>query len=93
MLLAQSVVGELLCTILTIYLVILIARILLSWVPSLPEPLLPLARGLAAITDPVLLPLRNLLPPLRIGAGALDLSPLVVFFGIRYLLMPLLCRL
>jgi YggT family protein len=93
MVLAQSAVGEILCTILTIYLVVLIARIILSWVPSLPEPLVPLARGLQAVTDPVLLPLRNLLPPLRIGAGALDLSPLIVFFGIRYLLMPLLCRL
>jgi YggT family protein len=92
-LVAQSAVGEILCTILTIYLVVLIARIILSWVPSLPEPLVPLARGLQAVTDPVLTPLRNLLPPLRIGAGALDLSPLVVFFGIRYLLMPLLCRL
>ncbi len=93
MILAQTAIGTLLCALLQLYMLVLIARIILSWVPSLPEPLLPLARFLSALTDPILRPLRNALPPLRIGAGALDLSPLIVFFGIRWLLMPLLCRL
>lgn len=93
LLLGQTAVGTVLCAVLQLYLLVLIGRIILSWVPSLPEPLLPAARFLAAVTDPVLLPLRNLVPPMRIGAAALDLSPLIVFFGIRYLLMPLLCRL
>ena len=93
MILAQTAIGTLLCGVLQLYLLVLIARIILSWVPSLPEPLLPLARLLSAVTDPILRPLRSALPPLRIGAGALDLSPLIVFFAIRWLLMPLLCRL
>ena len=42
------------------------------------------------VTDPVLLPLRRFLPPVRMGAMALDLSPLVAFFGISFL-MSLLC--
>lgn len=78
------------CLALTLYWLVLIVRIILSWVPSLPEPVQPLARGVYALTDPVLNPLRNVLPPVRIGMGALDLSPIVVFFGI-YLLQGLLC--
>jgi YggT family protein len=79
------------CAVLQLYLLVLIGRIILSWVPSLPEPLLPIARLLSALTDPVLTPLRSALPPLRIGAAALDLSPLIVFFGIN-ILQGFLCR-
>lgn len=72
----------LVCLVLDIYFIILIARVILSWVPSLPEPVQPLARGVRAVTEPLLGPLRSALPPVRIGAGALDLSPLILFFGI-----------
>ena len=40
---------------------------------------------LYVITDPVLVPLRRILPPVRMGAVGLDLSPLVAFFGIVFL--------
>jgi len=79
------------CLALQLYFFVLIARIILSYITHLPEPVLPLARGVRAVTDPLLVPLRGLIPPLRIGAGALDLSPLVLFFGIS-ILRSLLCR-
>lgn len=75
----------LLCYALTIYYIILIVRIILSWVPSLPEPVQPLARGVRALTDPLLIPLRGLLPPVRTGAMAFDLSPILLFIGIAIL--------
>ncbi len=78
------------CAVLTLYYIILIGRIILSWVPSLPEPLMPIARGLSAVTDPLLSPLRSVLPPVRIGVAALDLSPLVLIFGV-IILQGLLC--
>jgi YggT family protein len=84
-------IRNLICIALQIYYFILLARIILSWIPRLPEPVLPLARGVRAVTDPLLLPLRNALPPLRTGAVALDLSPVVLFFGI-VILRSLLCR-
>ncbi|CAN5481968.1 hypothetical protein BH23ACT7_BH23ACT7_28030 [soil metagenome] len=84
------IVQRILCTALTVYFVILLVRIILSWVPSMPDPLRPLARGVRALTDPLLLPLRGLLPPVRVGMGALDLSPLVLFFAIS-ILRGLLC--
>ena len=34
---------------------------------------------LFSLTEPVLAPLRNAIPPVRMGAAALDLSPIIVF--------------
>jgi YggT family protein len=86
-----AAVQQVLCIILSIYYVILIARIILSWVPALPDPLLPLAKGIRALTDPVLLPLRGTIPPVQMGSMALDLSPLILFFGVS-IIRGLLCR-
>lgn len=35
------------------------------------------------LTEPVLGPLRRAIPPVRLGMAALDLSPIIVFVGIR----------
>ncbi|MGH8933238.1 MAG: YggT family protein [Egibacteraceae bacterium] len=78
------------CLALQIYYIILLVRILLAWIPSLPDPLRPVARGLHAITDPLLIPLRRVIPPVQMGAMALDLSPIVLFIGI-ILLQSILC--
>jgi YggT family protein len=72
----------LLCVLLQIYYVILIIRIVLSWVPSVPEPVRPLARGVRAVTDPLLIPLRGLIPSIRMGAMAIDVSPILLFLAI-----------
>lgn len=82
---------SLLCLLLSVYYIILIVRIVLSWVPSLPEPLLPLARAVHAVTDPLLTPLRGLLPPIRTGAMAFDLSPILLFIAI-IIVQGLICR-
>lgn len=82
---------QVVCIALDLYYVILLVRIILSWVPSVPEPVQPIARGVRALTDPLLAPLQGLIPPVRIGAGALDLSPLILFFGI-IILRGLICR-
>jgi len=44
-----------------------------------PEWLYPIIRAVNAVTEPVLRPFRRLIPPIRIGAGALDVSILLVF--------------
>ncbi len=68
------------CVLLALYTYILIARILLSW---FPPPRSDAGRTIVGliydVTDPVLRPLRNLIPPLRMGMVALDLSPIIVF--------------
>jgi YggT family protein len=87
----MQMVLQIICILLSILYLILIVRIILSWVPRLPEPVMPLANAVRAVTDPLLTPLRGLLPPVRLGAAALDLSPLILFFGI-IILQRLICR-
>ena len=87
----MGIFEQVLCIALDIYWIILIVRIILSFVPSLPEPLLPVARVVRAATDPILLPLRGVLPPVQMGSLALDLSPMILIFGVS-IVRELLCR-
>ncbi len=57
-----------------IYIFIIIARALISWVN--PDPYNSIVRFLHSATDPVLYRLRRLLPFLQ--AGTFDLSPIVL---------------
>lgn len=57
---------------LQLYSFIILARVLMSWVNL--DPYSPLARALYDLTEPVLAPVRNLLPT----AGGLDFSPIIV---------------
>ena len=80
--------AELLCNLITIYLVVLAARAVLSWFPLRPDsPIAPVARMLVVITEPVLEPLRRVIPP----AGVIDLSFLVAFFGLS-IIRSIICR-
>jgi YggT family protein len=55
-----------------------------SWVPH--GVLLVLLEGVYSVTDPPIKALRRVIPPLRIGNFALDLSMLLVFVGAYILL-------
>ncbi len=70
---------------LQIYQLILLARVLMTWIPNLDYNN-PIARFLYQVTEPVLAPIRSALPPM----GGIDLSPLVVFLGISVLMQILL---
>ncbi|MFA5564780.1 MAG: YggT family protein [Acidimicrobiia bacterium] len=83
--------NDLVCTLLGYYLIILLARVVLSWFPiSRGSFLEGVASLLYALTEPLLGPLRRVLPPVRLGGMGLDLSPLIVFFGIN-ILREILC--
>ncbi len=76
----------LLCRLLDAYLIILFARVIISWFPIAPGSTMATVYGfLHAVTEPVLGPLRRLIPPLGMGGMGLDLSPIIVFFGIAIL--------
>jgi YggT family protein len=80
------VIQTLLCRLLDAYLIVMFARIILSWFPVNPGSGLATVYGfLYSITEPVLGPIRRVIPPLGMGGMGLDLSPLVVFFGISIL--------
>lgn len=75
---------SIICSLLLIYLLFLVARILLSWFPINPDGTMAAVAGfLYLVTDPVLLPLRRTIPPLRIGNVMLELSTLVALIGIQ----------
>ncbi|HVM06593.1 MAG TPA: YggT family protein [Acidimicrobiales bacterium] len=82
------------CLLLSLYLVAIFGRIVLSWFPISPDsPMAPVFSFLYNITEPVLGPIRRLLPPIGVGGMGLDLSPIIVVFGAQLLLFPLLgCR-
>lgn len=70
-----------------LFLLCLLGRIVLSWFPpSGPGVVETLRRVLFRITEPVLGPIRALLPPVRLGGMGLDLSPMIVFIGLEILL-------
>ena len=75
---------DIVCNALNIYLFCILGRILLSWFPLDPNGAMATVAGfLYTITDPVLGPLRRAVPPVRLGAAALDLSPIIVIIGIQ----------
>ncbi len=76
-----------------IYVVILILRALLSWFPVRPGSAFEkLVRAMDAITEPVLRPIRRILPPIRAGGMGIDLSIIVVVLVAEVVVIPLLRR-
>ena len=71
---------------LQIYVFVLFARLILSWFPHPPDWARPIYAFLYTVTEPVLRLVRPLVPPLRIGMGALDLSPLIIFVALQILI-------
>ena len=75
------------CILLWPFFLVLLARVVLSWIPVPPGGAMSrIASFVYEITEPVLRPLRNLLPPLRMGAMGLDLSPIIVFIVVSILM-------
>jgi YggT family protein len=66
--------------ILDLYTWIVIARALVSWVS--PDPYNPIVRFLIQLTEPLLWPLRRLIPPRWLGG--LDLSPVLLILILQF---------
>jgi YggT family protein len=69
-------------TLAIVYLVLIFIRIILSWIPRMPYNrwLNAGLKFVSDVTDPYLNLFRRILPPVRMGPGALDLSPIVATF-------------
>lgn len=57
---------------------LILIRAIISWVN--PDPFNPIVQFLQAVTEPVLEPIRRLLPPM-----AIDLSPIIAFLAVMFL--------
>jgi YggT family protein len=73
-------IARVLGVVLNIYMWIIVIRALLSWVN--PDPYNPIVQFLTRITEPVLRPLRKLVPTWKLGV---DLSPLIAILIIYFL--------
>jgi YggT family protein len=70
-----------------LYIVVLFVRIMFTWFPITPgTPAAKFEHAIGRVTDPLLTRVRRLVPPVRIGAGALDLSPMIIFVVLIILL-------
>ncbi len=83
---------EVLTYVLTIYLVLLIGRMIFGWIQVFAREwrpsgiILVVAEGIFTVTDPPLKFLRRFIPPLRLGMVAMDLSFMVLFIVVLILL-------
>ena len=75
-------VAEYVNTLVLVYLVLIFIRILMSWIPRTPynRVLNALLTFVSDVTDPYLNLFRRFIPPLKMGPGALDLSPIIATF-------------
>jgi YggT family protein len=69
-----------------------IAWILFGWFPGYPSSRFfqAIYDAVGAVVNPIMMPIRSRMPPLNLGGFALDLSPIIVIFGLyigRSLLM------
>ena len=73
---------------------ILFPRALLSWFPAAPgSTLASINTVLYRLTEPVLAPVRRLLPTMQGGGFGIDLSFIIVFIGLQVVVIPLAYRL
>ena len=88
----MSIVRSVLYYVLLFYLLILIARLILSWIQTFSRDwhptgiVLVIAEAAYTATDPPLRLLRRYIPSLRLGTVALDLSFMVLFLVIIVLM-------
>ena len=88
----MSYVFTLLYIVVLVFFILLIGRLVLDWIQVFARdwrprgPVLVAAEGIYSATDPPLVALRRVLPPLRIGNVQLDLAFIVIFFIVTILM-------
>lgn len=75
----QSAGSQLVWLVFTFFTVAIFVRAILSWFNM--DPRNPLVQMLSAVTEPILDPIRRIMP----GLGGLDLSPLVAMFLLQFI--------
>jgi YggT family protein len=93
----NNVALDILCIVLTIYTIVLFVRVIVSWAflfgfrPPYSGPVRTVLDLLEDVTEPVLRPLRAMIPPVRAGGVGLDLSMIVAFVILAVLRRALNC--
>lgn len=83
----MSAVAEAIYYILLAFLICLWVRVIMSYFPITPgSGAAGVSRFATAVTEPILRPLRRVLPTMRAGAAAFDLSPIIVSIAVIILM-------
>ena len=91
----MATVGDLLYLVLSIFIVLLFVRLIVDWIQFFARawvphgPVLVMLEGVYSATDPPVKALRRVIPPLRLGGMAIDLS-FVALLIICYILQRLI---
>jgi YggT family protein len=89
-----SILGQIIELVLGTFIVLLFVRLIVDWIQMFARswtprgPALVILEGIYTITDPPVKALRKVLPPLRLGGVAIDLS-FVALLLICYILLSL----
>ncbi len=75
-----AAVAKVLDIVLTIFMWIVIARAILSWVS--PDPYNPIVRFIHNVTEPVLYQVRRKIP---LSCGGIDFSPIIILLAVIFL--------
>ncbi len=83
--LTRADVADYLSALINVYTILILAEILLSWVPRVPDN--PALRWIVQfvhdVTEPYLTIFRRLIPPIGVGGGGLDLSPIAALLVLQ----------
>lgn len=88
----MTLVGQVIHLILYVFLILLIIRLIVSWIEMFARdwsprgPLLVLLEGVYTATDPPVKFFSRLIPPVRLGSVMLDLGFLVLFITVYVLI-------
>ena len=88
----MSAVGNILASILSVYLIILIGRLVFDFVQIFARDWRPtgvvlvLVEAIYTVTEPPLKVIRKVVPPIRLGQVSLDLGFLILLLGIQILI-------
>ena len=90
----MNIIGQLIYAVLFTFIVLLFVRLIVDWIQMFARswtpqgPVLVVLEGVYTATDPPVKALRKVLPPLRLGGVAIDLS-FVALLLICYILLSL----
>ncbi len=93
----MSSIGQVISFVLLVCILVLLARFILDWVQLLARSWRPsgavavLCEGIYTVTDPPLRAVRGVIPPIRLGGAALDLSPMILLIAL-YILQAIVNR-
>ena len=76
------------CLVLRLFSYVVIVRLIMSWFQLRPgTPVASVYSAVFNITEPVLGPIRRVIPPVRMGVMAIDVSPIIILVGVA-----IICR-